>query len=282
MTPVTTPSRLLATTLAAAVAATGCSTFTNDEIAARVDGAELAESELRSAIRSLNSDDDLVQAGSDEVRQTLNRWLLANVLRDDLVARGAEVGAIPSGDDLTIDDLFGSTDPIIAEWQAAGPASTDPDGLATLYGRGPLDGGIVCAAHILTEDESTAELVLERLDAGDDFATLAAEHSVDPGSAAAGGTLPCAATADFQAQYIPEFVSAVVDAEPGEVVGPVASQFGFHVIRLRSYDELDPTELEPIAASDQIRFALLVEDADIWVNPRFGEFDPVVGVAAVG
>lgn len=282
MAAVTTPARLLATILVAAVAATGCSTFTNDGTVARVDGAELAESELRSAIRAFNADDELVLANPDEVRQTVSRWVLANVLRDDLVGRGIDVDPIPSGDDLTIEELFGSTDPIITEWRAAGPASTDPDALATLYARGPLEGGIVCAAHILTDDQATAERVLERLDAGDDFAELAAEYSTDPGSAGAGGVLPCSTTADFQAQYIPEFVDAVVEAEPGDVIGPVASQFGHHVIRLRPYDAIDPAELEPLAATDQVRFALLVDSADIWVNPRFGEFDPVVGVAAVG
>lgn len=282
VTAVTTPVRLLAATLVATVAATGCSTFTDDETVARVDGTELSESELRSAIRQFNADDELVQADTGEVRQTIVRWVLAQVLRDDLVGRGLDVAPIPSGDELTVDGLFAQTDPLITEWRAAGPPSLDSDGLETLYARGPVDGGIVCAAHILTDDAATAELVIERLDDGADFAELAAEYSVDPGSADAGGVLPCATTAAFETQYIPEFVAAALAAEPGEVVGPVASQFGFHVIRLRPFDQIDTAEVEQIVASDQVRFALLVEDADIWVNPRFGQFDPVVGIAPVG
>lgn len=282
MADVTTPARIFATFLVAAVATTGCSTFTDDETAARVDGAELSETALQSAIRGFNADDELVQANPEEVRQTINRWILAQLLTDDLDRRGIEVDPVPSGDDLTIEELFGATDPLIAQWQALTPDAADLDGIDALYSLGPVGGGLVCSAHVLVDDIETAELVLERLDDGDDFASLAAEFSTDTGSAAAGGVLPCATTATFEQQYIPEFVGAVIDATPGDIVGPVVSQFGFHVITLRPLADIDPAELEPLAADPQVRFTVLVDAADVWVNPRFGEFDRAVGVTPLG
>ncbi len=279
----TTPARLLATLLVGAVAATGCTTFTDDETVARVDGAEFPETALQSAIREFNDDPELVQAQPDQVNQTINRWILAELLRSDLADRGVDVDPVPAGDDLTIEELFNSTDPLISEWQALGPDGDDDlAAVEALYQLGPVGGGIVCAAHVLVDDVETAETVLDRLEAGDDFGDLAIEYSTDTGSAANGGVLPCTTTGAFQSQYIPEFVEAIIDATPGDVIGPVTSQFGVHVITLRPLDDIDPAELEPLAADPQVRFTMLVDTADVWVNPRFGEFDRAIGVTPVG
>lgn len=94
--------------------------------------------------------------------------------------------------------------------------------------------------HILVEDEETANEVLERLQAGEDFAELAAEYSTDPGSKDTGGTYGWVARGNF----VPEYEEAAFSAELNEPV-IVKSQFGYHVIIVedrqenRPYDDIE-------------------------------------------
>jgi len=83
-------------------------------------------------------------------------------------------------------------------------------------------------SHILVETEEEAQDVLDRLEAGEDFAALAQELSQDPGSGQNGGSLGEQA----RGSYVEPFSEAVYseDTEIGEVVGPVETQFGFHLI----------------------------------------------------
>lgn len=98
----------------------------------------------------------------------------------------------------------------------------------------------VHAAHILiklpanataAEDAAArkkALAVLARAKAGDDFAGLAREYSDDPGSKASGGDLGVFG----RGQMIKPFEDAAFGMTPGEVTGPVKTQFGYHIIKL--------------------------------------------------
>ncbi len=79
-----------------------------------------------------------------------------------------------------------------------------------------------------------AEAVLDELEAGADFAELAAEHSDDPGSAAEGGTLGW-----FERDEMDEALADAVFAmeDTGAVDGPVRSEFGYHLVRLDGIEE---------------------------------------------
>ncbi|MEM1042551.1 MAG: peptidylprolyl isomerase [Bacteroidota bacterium] len=70
--------------------------------------------------------------------------------------------------------------------------------------------------------------VKRQLDGGASFETLARQYSQDPGSAARGGDLGWFG----QGRMVPPFEEAAFGARTGEVVGPVATDFGFHLIRV--------------------------------------------------
>jgi len=100
----------------------------------------------------------------------------------------------------------------------------------------------VVASHVLIKTDPSggpegdaaakakAEKILARARAGEDFAKLAREASDDPSSKESGGQLP----PFTRGQMVPEFEQAVFAMAPGEIVGPVKTQFGYHVIKLAS------------------------------------------------
>lgn len=93
------------------------------------------------------------------------------------------------------------------------------------------------ASHILLESEQDAKKVLLELDAGADFAELAAERSTEP-SGPNGGNLGWFGPG----QMVPDFENAVAALEVGEISNPVQTQFGWHVIILNDAREgLVPT-----------------------------------------
>jgi peptidyl-prolyl cis-trans isomerase C len=88
------------------------------------------------------------------------------------------------------------------------------------------DTGRGLRRHILVGALDQAEALRSALEAGADFAEVAAEHSNDTGSAAAGGELGCLPPGCDR----PAFDDAAFAAELGELVGPVETQFGYHLL----------------------------------------------------
>jgi peptidyl-prolyl cis-trans isomerase C len=83
------------------------------------------------------------------------------------------------------------------------------------------------ARHILVSDQATCESLKTRIEGGEDFATLAREHSECP-SGREGGDL-----GEFRpGMMVHEFDQVVFSAEVGKVHGPVRTQFGYHLIEI--------------------------------------------------
>jgi parvulin-like peptidyl-prolyl isomerase len=82
--------------------------------------------------------------------------------------------------------------------------------------------------HILFDNLDDAETAIQLLGRGADFGELAREFSEDRGSAARNGDLGFLQ----RGQTVPEFDEAAFNAEPGEIVGPVQTQFGYHVLEV--------------------------------------------------
>ena len=69
------------------------------------------------------------------------------------------------------------------------------------------------------------------------FAQKAKEFSKDPGSATKGGSL--GETTDLSG-LVPEFSNAVKNGKAGDIVGPIQTQFGYHIIYIESKDANNP------------------------------------------
>ena len=81
------------------------------------------------------------------------------------------------------------------------------------------------AAHILVDSEDKAKELLKQIEGGAAFADVAKANSKD-GSAAAGGDLGWFGTGAM----VKPFEDAVVAAPVGKVVGPIKTDFGWHLI----------------------------------------------------
>ena len=79
-----------------------------------------------------------------------------------------------------------------------------------------------------TSAEAEAAQVLARAQAGEDFATLAAELSDDPGTKTQGGDLGWLG----RGVLVGPFEDALFAMQAGETRGPVKTDFGYHILRL--------------------------------------------------
>ena len=91
---------------------------------------------------------------------------------------------------------------------------------------------------VLEAKRKQAELVLARLEAGEDFAELALTLSEDVGSAIEGGDLGNISSGMMDGA----FEKALEELKEGEVSRVVSTPFGFHIIKLT---ELSPATIQP-------------------------------------
>ena len=99
-------------------------------------------------------------------------------------------------------------------------------GCAYGYWRNDFDTPInVCANHILVNNEALALKLKDEIKTIDDFEQLAKIYSECP-SSRSGGYLGCFG----RKQMVKEFEDAAFGGNIGEVIGPVKTQFGYHLI----------------------------------------------------
>lgn len=154
-------------------------------------------------------------------------------------------------------------------------------------------GEEVRARHILVETKDEADAIAASLKSGVDFATLAKEKSIDPGSSLKGGDLGF-----FSKDAMVEpFANMAFLLKKGETSAPVQTEFGWHIIRAEgrrqqnppNFDEMRPRivrfmtfdEIQKLVS--QLRLAAIVErDDSTLINdntlpipgPTLGEINP--------
>ena len=124
----------------------------------------------------------------------------------------------------------------------------------------------VQARHILVATQGEAETVIKRLEKGEGFAALAGELSLGP-SASRGGNLGY-----FLAEeMVQAFSDAAFALQPGELSGPVETEFGWHVIRLEDRRVVPPPSFEDL--SEQIRAFLEQQERNLFFDELLTSYD---------
>ena len=248
--------------------------FTRDTAVATVNGTDITLGEVLLAVRQLPPEyqqlpadvlfggviDQLVQ--QELLAQTVTeepdilpmalanqrRSILANTAVAEVLATAVTDEAVQAA----YDETYGSAEPA-TEWNAS---------------------------HILVATEEEARAVIERLNAGEDFAAVAQEVSIDTGSGAQGGELGWFGPG----MMVPEFEGGVAGLETGAVSEPIESQFGFHVIRLNETRPVEPPPLEQVRGEIEAQlqqeavqaYLAELEAQGSVTRPEPGQFDPAV------
>jgi peptidyl-prolyl cis-trans isomerase C len=125
-----------------------------------------------------------------------------------------------------------------------------------------------CARHILfnKDEKEKAEEVKGQLQNGADFAELAKEFSQDPGSAENGGDLGCLG----KRETVPNFEEAIFKTEEGEIVGPVETEFGYHVIEVTDIRRKSTQPLSEVETQirEQLSTDQQAEEFSAWVQKQ--------------
>jgi parvulin-like peptidyl-prolyl isomerase len=105
-----------------------------------------------------------------------------------------------------------------------------------------------------SEARQKAEMILNRVRSGEDFAKLVKEFSDDPGSKNNGGEYKFS-----RGVMVPEFENASFKLKPGEISDIVETAFGFHIIKVEERNVLPPGDAKVRQqASDNLK-KILVE-----------------------
>ena len=88
------------------------------------------------------------------------------------------------------------------------------------------------ARHILVNSEAECEDLKKQIEEGADFAEVAKEHSTCP-SGRKGGDLGSFSPG----QMVKEFDEVVFSGEVNKVLGPVKTQFGYHLLEVTSRED---------------------------------------------
>lgn len=291
---VTIPAALLLAGVAA-----GCTTFDSSDTAARVGDDTLDNDTLTALVEALPSQATGQPQGdptnADDVRNSITLWVQSAAINQYVEDEGIDVGdeSVAAAEDLLSSQLVTYADApqaarqVLLDYFSATNAlgdlgGADEEQMIEIYEQGPTESGIVCAAHVLVETEDEAAEIVAELEAGADFAELASERTIDPSGQGTGGALPCTSTPGFSSTYVPEFVEATLGLDVGEFSEPVASDFGFHVILLRPFDDTIADELAGYFASADFRIGQALAAADISVKPRYGTISETYSVVPLG
>jgi peptidyl-prolyl cis-trans isomerase C len=152
---------------------------------------------------------------------------------------------------------------MLQEEVATVPGASDAEA-REFYEKNPdkfRQGESVRASHILIKLDQNADAaakkkaraqidaVLKRAKAGEDFATLAREHSAD-GSAQRGGDLGYLT----RGQTVPPFEDAAFALKPGQISDVVTTQFGYHIIKVAEHKPPTTVPLEQV--NERVKQAL--------------------------
>ncbi|QOY36364.1 foldase protein PrsA [Anaerobacillus isosaccharinicus] len=256
---------ITALALTSLIALTACNGNgeTDGKVTAEIEGKTITEAEFVEALKEKHGETVLLSLVQDKVFSAQAERL--NISEEDIES---ELAKVREAYDLTEDEDFlnfltmqgfASEEDfrelvmqhlVVQKVAVEGVVVTEEE-LRAAYDAGKE----IEASHILVEDLETAQELLAKINQGEDFAELAQEYSIDPGSGAMGGSL-----GSFErGRMVPEFEEAAFSLEIGKISEPVQSDFGYHIIKVtdrkpfeESFEDVKD-DLEELLARGQAR-----------------------------
>ena len=124
---------------------------------------------------------------------------------------------------------------------------------------------LIKPSEVLTDEDARKKLagLRERIEAGEDFGTLARGHSDDKGSAVKGGDLGFV----MPGALVPEFEDTMKRLEVNQLSEPVQTQYGWHLIQvLERKESEDSDELLKNQAREEIMKRRVEEETELWLR----------------
>jgi peptidyl-prolyl cis-trans isomerase C len=211
-----------------------------DPVVAKVNGAEVRQSDLDLA------EEDLGQNAQQMSAEQKREYLVGYIADIMLSAKAAEGKRVMDQKEFKQRLAFVRSKLLMELMlQAEGKAAATEQAMRKVYDEAVTQMAYemeVRARHILVATEAEAKAIVVELKKGTDFAELAKLKSKDPGAAAEGGDLGYFS----KDQMVPEFAEAAFKLEKGQLSEPVKSQFGWHVIRVEDKRKKPAPEYEKV------------------------------------
>jgi foldase protein PrsA len=303
--------KLLVSATVAALLLSGCAAFRT--AAATVDGTRIEDDDFRRTLEFVLADPRFASEGlnaqqTEQQRQDLVRQLLTFLVQQVLVDEYAQKQDIEATSE-EIEDLLEQQVEQLGGQKALDKQLRDSQAtmadvrmllraqivrekvardvieerlpeeeLRAEYEERTAEFTTVHLAHILVETEQEALDLLDQVNERN-FARLARQHSLDPGSAPQGGDLGEATARDF----VEPFAQAALEIPVGEIGGPVQTEFGYHLIHVLDRQTPPFEEIRAQLLDERIGEVFTewlnekLQEAEIRVNPRYGIFNPETG-----
>ncbi|MEH7546560.1 peptidylprolyl isomerase [Neobacillus vireti] len=129
----------------------------------------------------------------------------------------------------------------------------------------------VKASHILVADEKTAKEIKQKLDNGEDFATLAKKYSTDESTKDKGGELGYFA----KGTMVTEFDNVAFTLPVNKISDPVKTEYGYHIIKVEDKKAAQAANYE--ASKAEIKETLFDQKVDseyqTWIDSKKKNYD---------
>lgn len=225
-----------------AAAFVACVPFTasaDDVVVAQINGVDIKQSDLDFAASEVGA--QLANFPPEDRR----RMLLQFVIENELMAEAAAKAGLDSGQSFEDRIKYHRRRALRDAYFDKSVRNAVPDEEAKkIYDQkvaGMKPEEEIHARHILVATEAEAKEVKERLQKGEDFATVAKEKSKDP--SAEGGDLGFFS----RGQMLKPFEDAAFALKEGEISDPVQTQFGWHIIKV------EDKRTKPTPTFDQVK-----------------------------
>jgi len=241
-----------------------CATVDRNDVAAQVDQHTLTPA----TAEDLASLDDTTPATGDQLREQLTKWIRVTVLEN---STGTQEAVAPPTTSAELDARYAK-----AITQIAGEDAKE------LYETGVAGSPVICIAAVTTATLEEANAVLAQLNSGLAFADAARQNSTDTVIAEAGGIVKGGPNGDQEclepATVNPAVVTALQDTPIGQPITAQLDTFAA-VLMLRPFEDLLPESQSLVASTvvSQDQLDAIVDGADVYVDPRYGRWDPDTG-----